>query len=376
VENNRENQGREDMSHIVIDARLLRESSGRYVERLLHYLQQIDTENRYTVLLKPKDIDGWVPTNPNFTKLAAPYKEFTFGEQLGLLRLVYKLRPDLVHFAFTQQPILYPNKVVTTMHDLTTLRFDNPDKNPVVFKIKQKVYLAVNYLAAQKSLQVITPTEFVKKDVMKTLRVPDSRVTYTYESADKITDAAEPVMGVKGKKYIMYLGRPTPHKNLWRLVEAFKEIQKTHPDMYLVLAGKYDNNYALIAQKIKNEQIANIIFTDFISDGQLSWLYEHTSAYIFPSLSEGFGLPGLEAMHFGAPVVSSNATCLPEVYKDAAYYFDPLNTQDMAAKIAEVLDNKALADKLSKAGLQLVKQYSWKRMAEQTLEIYNNALDA
>jgi glycosyltransferase involved in cell wall biosynthesis len=362
------------MSHIVIDARLLRESSGRYVERLLHYLQQIDNSNNYSVLLKPKDFDGWTPTAPNFTKVVCPYKEFTFSEQLSYLRLLAKLKPDLVHFAFVQQPVLYPGRVVTTVHDLTTLRFNNPTKNPLIFKVKQKIYYGVNYIAAHKSLQVFTPTQFVKEDVMKTLRVPESRVTVTLESADKITDAAEPVKSVEDKKFIMYLGRPTPHKNLWRLVEAFRELHKTTPDLYLVLAGKRDANYNLIAERIKSEQIANIILTDFISDGQLRWLYEHTRAYIFPSLSEGFGLPGLEAMQYGAPVVASNATCLPEVYKGAAQYFDPLDVADMAATIGEVLGNKALAAKLATSGTDLVAGYSWKRMAEQTLAVYKREL--
>jgi glycosyltransferase involved in cell wall biosynthesis len=364
------------MAKIVIDARNLRTSSGRYVERLLHYLQQIDHANNYIVLLKPQDITGWVPTNPNFITMACPHKEFTFSEQIGLLRQVHKLHPDLVHFAFAQQPILYPGKVVTTIHDLTTLRFNNPDKQPLVFKLKQKVYFGVNFVVGHKSLRVITPTKFVKEDVVKTLHVPADRITFTYESADRITDTAEIVPKVAKKKFIMYLGRPTPHKNLWRLVETFRELQKTRPDLYLVLAGKKDANYDQIEAKIKSEHITNIIFTGFISDGQLRWLYEHTAAYIFPSLSEGFGLPPLEAMHFGVPVISSNATCLPEVLQDAAYYFNPLDVSDMATKIGEVLDNKALAARLSNAGLQLTKQYSWKRMAEQTLEIYKSALEA
>jgi glycosyltransferase involved in cell wall biosynthesis len=269
---------------------------------------------------------------------------------------------------------VYPGRVVTTMHDLTTLRFDNPVKQRLVYKAKQKVYFLVNYIAAHKSLKVITPTRYVKDDVVKALRISPEKVTITYESADKITEAAEPVMSVSGKKFIMYVGRPTPHKNLWRLVEAFRIIRKTHPDIYLVLAGKRDSNYNNIADRIKSEQIANIIFTGFVSDGQLRWLYEHASLYVFPSLSEGFGLPGLEAMHYGVPVVSSNATCLPEVYQDAAAYFDPLDVSDIAQKIGDVLDDKELAIKLSKSGLDQVTHYSWERMAEQTLAIYKEAL--
>lgn len=129
-------------THIVIDARELRTTTGRYVERLLYYLQEVDTDrsHRYTILLKPKDMDGWNPTSKRFIKVACPFKEFTFSEQTGLLWQIMRLHPDLVHFPMVQQPILYQGKVVTTMQDLTTLRFTNPSKNKLVFKVKQRVY--------------------------------------------------------------------------------------------------------------------------------------------------------------------------------------------------------------------------------------------
>ena len=111
-----------------------------------------------------------------------------------------------------------------------------------------------------------------------------------------------------------------------------------------------------------------------MEDDELNWLYAHTSAYLFPSLMEGFGLPGLEAMTHGAPVVSSDATCLPEVYGDAAAYFDPNDTETMAKSIAEVLDDAALRKKLVKNGYERLKDFSWRKTAEQTLEVYRDAL--
>jgi hypothetical protein len=170
------------MKHIAIDARELRTSTGRYVERLLHYLQQIDTSHRYTVLLKPKDMDGWTPTNPNFTKLACPYKEFTFSEQLGFYHQLEQHNPDLVHFPMVQQPVLYRGKVVTTMQDLTGIRFSNPTKNPVIYTIKQAVYKWVNKRVAHKSDELITPTEFVKQDVAAYTGVNPAKITVTYEA--------------------------------------------------------------------------------------------------------------------------------------------------------------------------------------------------
>lgn len=362
------------MSHIVIDARELRTSTGRYVERLLHHLQDIDHHNEYSVLLKPKDIEGWKPHNENFIPIACPHQEFTFAEQIGLKLQIESLKPDLVHFAMTQQPISYRGKVVTTVHDLTTLRFDNPAKNKLVFKFKQGVYSYVVKSVAKKSTAIITPTEFVKNDLVNYTGIDPDKVVVTLEAGDAVSDSAEIYTDLKGKKFILYLGRPTPHKNLERLVEAFEILKGQHPNLKLVLAGKKDSNYERIEASVKAKGVQNVIFTDFISDGQLRWLFENCAAYVFPSLSEGFGLPALEAMQLGAPVVSSNATCLPEVYGDAAHYFDPLDTQSIADAINEVLTDKKLRQELIKKGYLQAKKYSWKRMAEQTLDVYNFAL--
>ena len=151
-------------------------------------------------------------------------------------------------------------------------------------------------------------------------------------------------------------------------------IQAQHHDLLLVLAGKKDANYRRIEKKVDKNSIKNVVFTDFVSEGQLRWLYEHCAAYVFPSLSEGFGLPGLEAMLHGAPVISSNATCLPEIYGDAAHYFDPYKTQAIADALNAVLINSNLRWELIDKGKEQVAKYSSQRMAEQTLQIYSHVL--
>jgi glycosyltransferase involved in cell wall biosynthesis len=363
------------MARIAIDARELRTSTGRYMERLLHYLQEVDQRNDYLILLKPEDFKGWEPTNPRFQKLVTPFKEFSFGEQLGFARQLYGLKADLVHFGMTQQPLLYLRRSVTTIHDLTTIRFRNPAKNPVIFKIKQWVYRLVILWVAHKSRRLLTASEFVKRDIANFARVKPRKIAVTYEAADKIEKTAEALPNLNRKDFLLYVGRPLPHKNLKRLIKAFQLLSQDHPDLLLVLAGKTDSNYARLQLFAEKKGLHDkVVFTGFVSDGSLRWLYENAAAYVFPSLSEGFGLPGLEAMHYGLPVISSNATCLPEIYKDAAAYFDPKDTKDMAAKIKAVLEDRKLADKLTTKGRELVKSYSWKRMAEQTLEIYKKAL--
>lgn len=363
------------MKHIVVDAREWSTTTGRYISNLVKYLHDIDEEHRYSILLYPKDMKKWEPKNPNFTKVSCPHKEFSLDEQIGLLWQLNRLRADLVHFGMVQQPVLYKGKTITTMHDLTGIRFRNPTKNPVIFSIKQQIYKWVNKRVARKSDAIITPTDFVRQDIANYTHINPAKITVTYESADSMPPGAEPVQGLENSSFIMYLGRPQPHKNLDRLISTFVLLKQKHPHLKLVLAGRKDAMYELHEQRILRERIPDVVFTDYISDQQLRWLYEHCAVYVFPALSEGFGLPGLEAMLHGAPVASSNATCLPEVYGDAAHYFDPGNTDDMRRAIDDIIQNKALRQELISKGFDRAKRYSWQRMAKQTLAVYESILE-
>ncbi len=363
------------MKRLVIDARESGTSTGRYVDKLIEYLARLKPDLEIAVLTKSHRLEFMKKIAPNFEVIKSDYKEFTFAEQFGLAWQLYKLKPDLVHFSMTQQPVLYFGKSITTVHDLTTARFNNPDKNWLVFKIKQLVYKLVIRRAAHKSKLVLTPSEFVKKDLADFAGTSSNKIRVTYEAADKILESAEKYEALDGKKFIMYVGRPTPHKNLPRLVEAFNIVRRSVPELRLVLVGKNDANFERLKTYAKNRNLdSQVIFTGFIDEGQLRWLYENAASYAFPSLSEGFGLPALEAMVYGVPVVSSNSTCLPEIYGDAAEYFDPKNISDMADKILKVLTEEELAEKLSKKGRAQASKYSWQKMAEQTLGAYKEVL--
>lgn len=362
------------MSKIVIDARESGTSTGRYVDKLVEYLHALQPKHNFVLITRPEREAFLRSIAPGFEVVTTPYKEFTLGEQLGFKRQLKQLHADLVHFPMVQQPMFYHSPVVTTMQDLTTVRFNNPAKNALVFWAKQQVYKVLNVVVARKSQLLITPSEFVKRDVATYCKVPESKITVTLEAADKLPEGSAPYKPVRGKPFIMYIGRPTPHKNLSRLIDAFVELQAIHPDLMLVLAGKKDVNYRLHEARVQKNGIQNVIFTDFISDEQYRWLLEQCQAYIFPSLSEGFGLPGLEAMLHGAPVVASSATCLPEILGDAAAYFDPYDVHDMATKIDSVISDEAKRNSMKEAGLQQAAKYSWERMARQTLEVYEKAL--
>ncbi len=361
---------------IVIDARESGTSTGRYVDKLVEYLHKLRPPHNIIVLTKTLRLKYLREIAPDFEVIESSYKEFSFAEQLGLLRQLHKLKPDLVHFGMTQQPIWYSGAAITTIHDLTTSLFDNPAKNPVIFKFKQQVYKRVIKRVAAKSIYIITPSKFVKQDVAQYANITPDKIFVTYEAADRITAQAQTIPRLKDKQFIMYVGRATPHKNLRRLVAAFAILKKKHPELMLALAGRIDANYHKLEALVTAKRMADsIVFTDYITEGELKWLYMNAEAYIFPSLSEGFGLPGLEAMIHGTPVICSNATSLPEVYDKAAYYFDPNNTFDMASKISNVLSSAGLRAQLIQKGRIQADKYSWRAMAAETLKIYERVLE-
>lgn len=361
------------MKHIAIDARIINSTTGRYVERLVTHLQAVDKDNRYTILVRKKDKDFWRPSAPNFSVMVAEYDQYSFAEQLGFKRFLDKLGADLVHFCMPQQPVLYRGLKVTTFHDLSLLRVYNTDKNWLIYHAKQLVGRQVFRTVARQSRLILTPSQFTKDDLIAYAKIPAEKVIVTYESADILNNTPEPVE-LPFKRYIMYVGQQAEYKNLKRLAAATQILMNKYPDLGLVLVGR--ENPETLANKAYFEKkgYKNIHFTGYVSDEKLAWLYKHTDAYIFPSLSEGFGLPGLEAIGCGAPVVSSSATCLPEIYDGAAHYFDPLDVEDMAESIGEVLSDSRLRAKLKQTGESILKKYSWTKMARETHAAYMKAL--
>lgn len=368
-----------DPRHIVIDARIRRSSTGRYVDRLLDHLQRVDGFHRYSILLHPED--NWQPRAKNFVALPCPFAQFSLNplEQLSFNRYLRRLKADLVHFTMTQQPLLYFGNIVTTTHDLTMFHFVRRGSTPAaVFGLKMALYRFLFRWSHMKSNKIIVPTKYVAADLAAYQPSTKNKIVVTYEAGElpAAGRSERPSAVGPNDKFIMYLGTAFPHKNLLKLVEAFDILHKGRPKLKLLLVGKKEINYGELEQKARQHPSAkNIIFTGFLPDAQTKWLYEHTQAYVFPSLSEGFGLPAMEAMAHGAPVVSSDAACLPEVYGPAAHYFNAQNPRDIAAKVGEVLGSKKLRGDLIKKGQAQIKKYSWRHMAEETLVVYKEVLD-
>jgi len=360
---------------IAIDARIIATTTGRYIERLIHYLEKIDTDNDYLILVRKKELGYYTPTNPRFTIIEADFADYSFGEQLGLKKLLDQLQPDLVHFCMPQQPVLYKGTVITTVHDLNLLRItSNDDMNPVELRIKKQIFRALLRRVAKKSRHILVPSEFTKQDLLQFSGIPASKVTVTLEGADTVEATPFPVAELENKPFIMYVGRAEPYKNNRRLIQAHQQLLKNHPGLRLAIVGVKDTLRQEDMKWVKKNSYKNVDFLGFVSDAQLAWLYKNTQAYVFPSEMEGFGLPGLEAMGYGAPVVSSKATSLPEIYKDGAHYFDPLSVEDMGNAIGEVITDQTLRKKMVAAGKKVHASYSWERMAKQTLTVYKEAL--
>jgi len=363
------------MAHIAIDARIINSSTGRYVERLITYLQEVDTTNQYSILVPEKDKDFWKPHNEKFTVRTVNFNNYSLGEQLGFNRYLKKLNADLVHFCMPQQPLGYNGKKVTTFHDLTLLKTYNSDKNWLVFHAKQKIGKYVFKRVAQKNDHIIAISQFTKKELQAFTPVDDKKISVIYESSD-VASVAPKKYALPFKKYILYVGQQSDYKNIKRLGDAHQILLAKYPDLGLVLVGKKNASTRTNEAYFEAKHYKNVLFTDFVDDANLSWLYSNAQAYIFPSLMEGFGLPGLEAMGYGTPVVSSNATCLPEVYGPAAHYFDPLDTSDMANAIDQVLSDDQLRTRLAKAGYKQIKKYSWKKQAQETYNVYKKVLSS
>jgi len=367
---------------IVIDGRLWSESGlGRYIRNLITNLAKIDLENEYYILLLKKDYEKIDYLKNNFQKVLVDFKWYGISEQIKLPKLLRDLNPDLVHFPHFNVPILYRGKFIVTIHDLIHQHYKTRDAsthNNIVFHYKNFGYKKIFKSAVCNSSKILTPSKFVKNQLVDEWKIPDNKIEVTPEAVDNsLIDILKQVdvgnfskisqkWNIK-KPYLFYVGNAQPHKNIKKLIKVFAQIKDKHPEYSLVLSGP--NNYFWEQiKKISNPR--GSLFTGFVSERELVTLYKNAEVFIMPSLEEGFGIPVLEAMACNCPVISSNAGSLPEVGGDAAIYFDPNNENDMLEKICEVLDNVKLRKELIKKGQKRFQEFSWKKLARQTLEIY------
>lgn len=358
---------------IVIDARMYQESGvGRYIRNLITNLENLDKKNEYFILLLKDDFEN-LNFGKNFQKVLANFRWYSISEQIKLPKILKELSPDLVHFPHFNVPIFYDGKFVVTIHDLIHQHFQMrraSTLDPVTYRLKQLGYKAVFKNAVDNAEKILVPSNYVKDLLIKKWGIEGDKIMVTYEAVDdKLLTIANSLSQNEVVKppYIFYVGNAHPHKNVEGLIKAFLQLKEKYPQMSLVLSG-HDHHFW---QRVKKENMhPDIIYTGYVTDEELVAFYKNASCFVMPSFEEGFGIPLLEAMACGCPVVSSDAASLPEVGGDACIYFNPRDLDDMADKISQVLNNEKLRKDLIEKGQKRYKQFSWEKLAKQTLEVY------
>lgn len=361
---------------IGIDARMIKNTGiGRYLRNLVIHLAHIDPRNHYVVFVNAGDSTVIDQANVHFVNLAISVPVYSLREQWWFPIELRRARLDVVHFPNFDVPLVASRPCVVTIHDLIYYLY--PEQCPS--RVAQYYAGFMLRQATRKANVLITDSEHSKRDLIKHFDIPAENIEVIYPAAEtpghpaassKLWDGMATRYGIT-RPYILYVGKHHAYKNIRTLLRAFDAHQDVCEMYQLVIAGKKDpRREALYHEARSLRSGGSIIFTDFVPDDEVFELYRHARLFVFPSLYEGFGLPPLEAMACGVPVISSNAASLPEVVGDAAIQVDPLDVNGMADAMRNVLNRPALWNELRHKGLQRAQHFSWDTAARQLLAIY------
>lgn len=315
----------------------------------------------------PKQRDGWE------YRIIEPKKLWT---QIGLPfdLYIHKPRPDVFFSPTHYAPRFCPVPYAISIMDLSYLYYPEMFKANDLYQLRQWTKYSI-----KKATVVFTISNSSKDDIIKQYGISEDKVVVTYPGIKLKVQSDKLKMTVQSSKlirekykidsnYILFVGTLQPRKNIVRLIEAFSLLGNT--DLLLVIVGKKGWLFEEILAAPKKYNIENRVkFLDFVSDEELGVFYENAQFFILPSLYEGFGLPVLEAMRYGCPVITSNVSSLPEAGGDAALYVDPLSINDIKEKMEMLLDDKKLRQELIKKGREQIRKFSWEKTARQTLDV-------
>lgn len=357
----------------------------RYTQQLVKHLLETDLENQYILFFRNNNIKEFeAGDNKNVKIVIADIPWYSLAEQVKFKKIIKQQQVDLMHFPHWNVPFFYNDPFVVTVHDLIMYHYPRPEATtlgPIKFWIKDSLHRIVLSHAVKKARHVITTSEFTKEDIHKTLGVSKNKMSVTYQapfsyniSSLKDNEFVLQNYGIK-KPYVMYVGTAYPHKNVEGLLNAWLKFQELHGEEYqLVLVGKENYFYQRLLVQQATREIKNFVYTGFVEDDELSAIYLQSSLYVFPSFYEGFGLPPLEAQDHGVPVVSSNASCLPEILGESALYFDPDSPEQMAEMIHKGLTDEDVRTDLKQNARENLERFSWEKLARETLGIYKTVL--
>ena len=396
------------MKRILIDGRFIGvgESISRYTLEILSGILKLDNVNQYVLLIRPegnREFKRCFGKNnklkyPNLKTKILDIPHYSKAEQTTLLKYLNKEKFDLVHFTQFNHPVLYKGEFVITIHDLTMIGHLHRQK-----LIRRLACQIVMRAAAKNSKKILTVSSTAKDEIVDWYRIDPSKIEVIYNGVDHNkynSDLKSQTSKIKNfkdkykisKNYILYTGAWKKHKNIIRMLKAFENVKdKTMDDIQLVLVGKIDKKEPEVTELInkinsglrtnkdnprpKSQDLNPIVTTGFIEEDELPIAYAGAVAYIIPSLNEGFGLPPLEAMAVGTPVISSRESCMPEVLGDAPLYFDPYKINEIVKAMQKILSDKKLQKTRITKGLEQAKKYSWNETAKKTFAVYNELLN-
>ncbi len=387
---------------IGIDARMIDNTGiGRYLRNLLIHLAYLDNENEYVVFLNQENTAVVEQENFTVVRLKIHIPLYSLREQYWLPLEIRKRNVDLMHYPNFDLPIFQSCPYIVTIHDLIYYLY--PEQCPS--KIAHYYARFMIRYATTHARMVLTDSEHSKHDLMSYFKLPADKIHVIYPAADKLfrtrtlerrhpagnwnagipagiadrmsatqcgQDARAPIQkyGIHSP-YIFYIGKHHPYKNIKALLSAYKQYAEIYENFQLVIGGKRDERrqdlYTLVSEFGME---GRILFTDFVPETEIFELYRQAELFVFPSLYEGFGLPPLEAMACGVPVICSNAASLPEVVGDAAIQVNASDVNELADAIRTVLTNTDLREELKLKGQRRALQFSWEHAARQLMQVY------
>ena len=363
---------------IAIDARmmspLLTRGIGRYVEELIRaMLEQLGSQDRFVLLVRQPENSPFLH-HPAVEHQKADIQWYSFQEQVQMPRLLRETHADLVHVPHWNAPLFYRGPLILTIHDLI-LRHQAASakastRHPLFAMMKRVGYRLLLRDVMQKGKILLVPTQFVAQDVQALYPFTKDKIMVTGEGISEFPPEDDHF--VPQNPYLFYVGSAYPHKRLDVLLEAWQRLSSRYPTHELLIAGEEDVFMARHVAWVSQHQLARVRFLGRVSDAELAALHHHATAFVFPSSDEGMGLPPLEALAHGTPVISSDSSCLPEVLRtEGVFFFRNGDVNGMIQAIDAVLSDPATArQRATNAQASLRGRYSWKQVAERTLAAY------
>lgn len=370
--------------HIGIDAHAIGAQQGgneTYIKHLITALAKLDSRNHYSLYLANAQAaaewrTGFAQAHPNFIIRQIPQPTPLVRVPLYLAYELRRRPVDVLHVQYTAPPFC-PAPVIATIHDLAFEHLPETFTRRGAWQLKMTVRRT-----AQRAARIATVSEYSRQDLLKTYNLPPEKVAVTYngiaEHFSSTPSAADEAVQVKARfgitrDFILAVGSLQPRKNLVRLIRAYAKLRTEQPDFtqQLVIVGrKLWLHHEIFAEVARQPWAADVILTGYVADEDLPPLYRTAAVFAYPSIFEGFGLPPLEAMACGTPVVTSNNSCLPEVVGTAALTVDPYDETALANGLLRALQDEVLREQLRLEGPLRAKRFTWQAAAEITLQLY------